>query len=553
MIPYGFRDGNNNTHGAAKWATTEDTIHARLYEPGGILFGHGSQGFLTYSGKRHCMVVAPQGAGKGVGFVIPNLICYPGSMLVIDPKGENAAQTAKYRREKLGHEVFVLDPGGVTGLPSHSFNPLSWLDQSSPDSFLSEARLFAEAIIENNISKETYWTNCARSLFVALLCYVAGHTPERLNLNEIHRLAHLPLDEWNELFQTMATSNCHVEVLRHWIRDCGAWYLAQHEDHQKYHQGTLQEATHWMGNLGAQRVMDKSDFTFRDFKRKPMTVYLCIHPTEISAYRGWFRLMVTQAIKGVFENIGKPMRKVGPLEIETPILFMLDEFARAVGRLSIIDDAIPQIRDYGGRFAFILQTIGQLREMYPNNAWTTLEETCGVKVYLAAKEETAVHISNRLGMMTIQTPGSGGLSSSSRPLLFPQEISLIPEDEQICFVDGIPPMRCKRITSYLDPKIKPFLTPSNMQRRALPSSSPLAPTSLLSQVRASHSKFGAPAVTPKERKEAEHLSSPQNQSLPPEVITMLEKQYDRKIIFVGRSVGFLADDGRFVEVTVVPE
>ena len=39
------------------------------------------------------MTIAPTRTGKGVGTIIPNLLTAERSVLVIDPKGENAAVT----------------------------------------------------------------------------------------------------------------------------------------------------------------------------------------------------------------------------------------------------------------------------------------------------------------------------------------------------------------------------------------------------------------------------------------------------------------------------
>ena len=57
---------------------------------------------------RHLVTLAGSRAGKGRSLIIPNLLSYPGSVVCIDPKGENAAVTARYRREVLGQEVVVL-------------------------------------------------------------------------------------------------------------------------------------------------------------------------------------------------------------------------------------------------------------------------------------------------------------------------------------------------------------------------------------------------------------------------------------------------------------
>jgi type IV secretion system protein VirD4 len=51
---------------------------------------------------------------QGRGTIIPNLLDYPGSVVCIDPKGENARITARHRA-RFG-SVHVLDPFGVTGI-----------------------------------------------------------------------------------------------------------------------------------------------------------------------------------------------------------------------------------------------------------------------------------------------------------------------------------------------------------------------------------------------------------------------------------------------------
>jgi type IV secretion system protein VirD4 len=45
---------------------------------------------------------------------VPNLLTYPGSVIIIDPKGEAAAIGARRRRE-IVQKVHIIDPWGVTG------------------------------------------------------------------------------------------------------------------------------------------------------------------------------------------------------------------------------------------------------------------------------------------------------------------------------------------------------------------------------------------------------------------------------------------------------
>jgi type IV secretion system protein VirD4 len=48
-------------------------------------------------GSGHLLTVAPTRAGKGTGQIIPNLLRWTGSCIVIDVKGENYLRTAGFR------------------------------------------------------------------------------------------------------------------------------------------------------------------------------------------------------------------------------------------------------------------------------------------------------------------------------------------------------------------------------------------------------------------------------------------------------------------------
>ncbi|MGB1288308.1 MAG: type IV secretory system conjugative DNA transfer family protein, partial [Aggregatilineales bacterium] len=59
---------------------------------------------IHYTGDSHLVTIAPTGAGKGRCAIIPNLLRYRGPVVVVDPKGENYAVTARTRRE-MGQKV----------------------------------------------------------------------------------------------------------------------------------------------------------------------------------------------------------------------------------------------------------------------------------------------------------------------------------------------------------------------------------------------------------------------------------------------------------------
>lgn len=124
-----------DTFGSSRWATKDDLRESDLYGTDGIRIGKamnedGQLDWVSYKSDRHLLTVAPTRSGKGTTQIITNLLTYEGSMLVIDPKGENAMITAK-RRMEMGQEVHVVDPWGITdveGVERATFNPMDWLD-----------------------------------------------------------------------------------------------------------------------------------------------------------------------------------------------------------------------------------------------------------------------------------------------------------------------------------------------------------------------------------------------------------------------------------------
>lgn len=70
---------------------------ANPWKPGQIALGNSLYDPTWRVGKpddRHFLTIATSRSGKGRSGIVPNLLTWPGSALVIDPKGENAAITA---------------------------------------------------------------------------------------------------------------------------------------------------------------------------------------------------------------------------------------------------------------------------------------------------------------------------------------------------------------------------------------------------------------------------------------------------------------------------
>ena len=108
--------------GRARFATWGEIRRAGLFARTGILLGKRSGSFLRSNDPVHVLVAAPTRSGKGVGIVIPNLLSWPGSAVVLDIKYENHELTSGLRAAH-GQRVFRFSPADAEGR-SHRYNPL---------------------------------------------------------------------------------------------------------------------------------------------------------------------------------------------------------------------------------------------------------------------------------------------------------------------------------------------------------------------------------------------------------------------------------------------
>lgn len=119
-------------HGSARFAHLDDIRGAGLLEreplPGALVVEDaiflatvvtgGRERPLSVTRPRHTLVLAPSRAGKGVGVVIPTLLSWRGSAVVLDVKAENVHRSAGFRREQLGQPVFLGIPPNPRPAPA---------------------------------------------------------------------------------------------------------------------------------------------------------------------------------------------------------------------------------------------------------------------------------------------------------------------------------------------------------------------------------------------------------------------------------------------------
>ena len=470
--------GQSATFGSAKWATLALLRERQMVGEEGLAMGYfpdrDRPAPLHYKGDRHLLTVAPTRAGKGVAAIIPNLLTYPGSALVIDPKGENAMATALRRGPGdearkivgMGQWVHIVDPWGLTtevvGTEASCFNPLDWLDPDNPE-VGENAMMLADALVVSGegSSRDPFWDEEARALLMGFILHVATSQEEEAagnrHLGRVRDMIMLPGPEFGALLTTMLNSHNPI------VSSSAARTLSKESKLQASVISSAQAHTHFLDSPRLRANLSRSDFAFEDLKREPTTVYLVLPADRLQPFGRWLRLLIQQAITVTARNItDRP---------ERPILFMLDEMA-ALGRLTMVEQAYSLMAGFGMQLWGIVQDLSQLHRIY-GDGWQTFIGNSGVLQYFGSRDKmTAEYFSDLCGVSTVPTLSSsitkafstssskdGDSSSNStstshnygetqRKLIMPDELMRVPSHVQLLLVENLDPIAGIKINWY---------------------------------------------------------------------------------------------------------
>jgi type IV secretion system protein VirD4 len=441
-----WRTGANNAaieahkFGSARFAHDDELFTLKKTE--GYYIGQGH----LFDDLGHLLTVAGTRGGKGTNIIVPNLLDAGNiqtSWVVIDPKGENAAITARYQREK-GQNVIILNPWGLLADQvgeAQTYNPLDMVDISSIH-FVDDVQIVAEMIVPvEGSAKDPFWADCARSVVVGLLLYILTEKPkEEQSLGSLWELARLSGDDWDKLIQDMGSSmhKHHKKLLHNAANEILKLSAASDETFGGIMASVLQ-ATDFLKSPAMQTGLTTGfdPATLADGKT---TLYVIIPADKLKTHYRWLRLVITSLMRAV---IRKPNERV---------TFLLDEFA-ALGYISEIEVALSTYAGYKVTVWPILQTLVQLENLYGNN-WQTFISSCTVRQFFSVNDLfSANYVSEAIGhtsnvLTTRSWFGVKDAESTQRLLITPDELRRESGKRIFMFIADLPPTVVDKLPYY---------------------------------------------------------------------------------------------------------
>ncbi|MGV8954232.1 MAG: type IV secretory system conjugative DNA transfer family protein [Cypionkella sp.] len=362
--------------------------HAR--QPIGFSFGNPmqtpQQGYLDpilFNDEGHLITIAPTGAGKGVGCIVPALLRHQGPVIVIDPKGENYAITARRRRE-IGQKVFVLDPMGTTNAPPEeraNFNPLDAIDVEDATAVDEMSAAIATFAARLKADRDQFWVGRATQLLIGVLAHVlADLPPAERNLRRVRDLLLLSVSEPEVLVERLKRS-------RHPVANQTPGLLGiKAPETLAGIQSFAQDMLGFVRGPMVEQAVSSTSFNLDDITTgAPMTIYIVLPPHMLSSHGQLLRLWISALLAAIMRRRSRPA---------TPTLFILDEAAQ-LGHLTQLQQSITLLRGYGLKTWSFWQDVSQIKLHYPYD-WETMINNCRVVQCFGANNMSAARTMSEL-------------------------------------------------------------------------------------------------------------------------------------------------------------
>ena len=429
-------------YGDARWATDLEIARARLQTPRGLLLGKKGSTYLINDEPLHTLVAAPTRSGKGVGIVIPNLLTWNGSVVVLDIKKENYAHTAGYRSKH--QQVYLWSPMDAR---SACYNPLDFIEPEGPGR-ITDIQKLGQILLPRPDRGEVMWTNEAQSLFLGLTLLVLDDESHQPTLGQVYRI--LMSEERLNKIASEAATNPDLDPAG---QAALANYKGKAEKERSGVKSNLTAALSLWANPNIDQATARSDFNLRELRRKRATVYVGVGQDQLLTLAPLLNMFFQQAVSELTHSL--PTHKE-PHEV----LFLIDEFPM-LGAMPTLQKGLALLAGYKIRIVLITQGVGQLEEIYGSHATEGILQNCALQVFFASNDDkTTTYVSQRLGSRTVQVRsrsqsqdwGSGSVSTSyiARPLLPPEEVRRLDPKKAIIFKETTRPVLAHKVRYYTE-------------------------------------------------------------------------------------------------------
>ncbi len=444
--------------GDADFASIREIKKSGLMDNVGIIVGRYKGKFLTLSGQVHALLSAPTRSGKGVGVVIPNLLTWLDSVVVLDIKQENWDITSKFRKLH-GQKCYLFNPL-AEDYKTHRYNPLGYISDD-PNFRINDIQKIGNMLFPDKQGTDVIWTATPRSLFLGVVLLLI-ETKRAVNLGQVLRET---LNKGDGTAYFREEISRHIAAKKPLSNACvGAlkMYTSIEADNTRsgIMTGFRSQLELWMNPL-VDAATSENDFDLRSLRKEKISIYIGVSPDNLERIAPLINLFFQQLI-----DLNTRELPIKNKELKYSCLLLMDEFT-AIGKIPALSKGISYIAGYNLRMLPIIQSPSQLVETYGKEAAQTFSTNHALNIVFppkASETENAKSISEWLGYQTVKSVSESkqkffsknrspteNTSDQRRALLLPQEITSLGADKEIVVMENVRPILAKKIVYYMEP------------------------------------------------------------------------------------------------------
>lgn len=465
----------SHLHGSARYASKKDIQAANLVmvrhnsedikKHDGVYVGGwddalGRRYDLVHNGPEHCMMVAPTRAGKGVSIVIPTLLFWRQSVVVLDLKGELWESSAGWRKDYLKSTCIKFEPAASYG--SAKWNPLDEVRLGTEHEVGDVQNISTLVVDPDGKGFIDHWQKTAFALLngciLHLLYLRENNDVKSATLADLDAMLSNPKQPVIKLWEQMITYQHYNGKTHTVVARAGQDMIDRPEEEAGSVLSTVKSYFALYRDPVVAKNTSDSNFCIHDImnSKKPVSLYIVTQPSNKTRLKPLIRLFISMVLHIQTSSLGGYKWRE---------LMMLDEFP-SLGKLEIFQEALAFIAGYGIKVYIICQDLSQLRSKESGyGSDESISSNCHVQNYFQPNRlETAEYVSKLTGTKTEeeeQTNYSGKrfgiLSSTSksvqkvaRPLKTPDEVlrlqgpiknrenKIVKPGKMLMFVSGFP-------------------------------------------------------------------------------------------------------------------
>jgi type IV secretion system protein VirD4 len=448
--------------GSAAWATAADVQRV------GLTTGHGivlcaMDGLVLRASRdlwAHTILFGPTRSGKGVSVLIPTLLSWPQSTIVMDLKGELAPLTAAYRRAQ-GQDVYRFDPLSLDG---DAINPLDFVRYGTLREISDMQRLMNSLSQpeEQPTQVTEYWR--AQSVETLVTCGLYLHYQDELphTMGGLRRVMRHPSVPMPAMLSRMAA--CQHPALTPTVQAVIAEGVTSLQQLTPSRRQEVWGSAASLLSVWRDPLLDhntrQTDIPFESFQdgARPVTLYMQVSPEDLQVrLRMVMRLLWGQIIWRLIDRPLTPPRwqvkllidEAGQLRHMEPILTMVS-LAGGYGLGSLLVFQSPnQLTRWYGRANEILDNCGARIFYEPNDVYSA--QWYEAYVGTATVPELSTRKAGDRWRLLYNQQIAESSSVHARPLLRADEFLALGEETCVMRVSGgCGPIRATKLRYHED-------------------------------------------------------------------------------------------------------